>query len=176
VARNTGNATTLGWDFWMIGGFLAAWVIGYGIVQSIAPYFTGKRSGKVPDGRSAFGWAVVLAGVPAVMALLLVQGFSAQAVLITGLSVFGALFAINSSLHSYLIVSYATEDGVSLDVGFYYTANALGRLVGTVLSGWVFQVAGLEACLVISAAMVAAAALISVALPRHKPETPAFAQ
>jgi predicted MFS family arabinose efflux permease len=169
-------ATTLGWDFWMIGGFLAAWVIGYGIVQSIAPYFTGKRSGKVPDGRAAFGWAAMLAGVPAVMALLLAQGLSAQAVLIAGLMVFGVLFAINSSLHSYLIVSYATEDGVSLDVGFYYMANALGRLVGTVLSGWVFQMAGLEACLVISAAMVAAAAVISVALPKHKPETPAFAQ
>lgn len=167
-------ATTLGWDFWMIGGFLAAWVIGYGIVQSFAPYFTGKRSGKVPDGRAAFGWAAVLAGVPAVMALLMAQGLSAEAVLITGLMVFGVLFAINSSLHSYLIVSYATEDGVSLDVGFYYMANALGRLAGTVLSGWVFQVAGLEACLVISAAMVAAAALVSIALPRHKPETPAF--
>lgn len=159
-------ATTLGWDFWMIGGFLAAWVVGYGLVQSVAPYFTGKRSGKVPDGRAAFGWAVVLAAVPAVMALLLAQNFAAQTVLVIGLMVFGVLFAVNSSLHSYLIVSYATEDGVSLDVGFYYMANALGRLVGTVLSGWVFQVAGLEACLVISAAMVAAAALISVALPK----------
>jgi predicted MFS family arabinose efflux permease len=176
VARNTGNATTLGWDFWMIGGFLAAWVICYGIVQSIAPYFTGKRSGRVPDGRAAFGWAVMLAGVPAAMALLLMQGQPAQAVLIGGLTVFGVLFAVNSSLHSYLIVSYATEDGVSLDVGFYYMANALGRLAGTVLSGWIFQVAGLEACLVISAVMVAVAALISIALPRHKSETSAFAK
>ena len=80
---------------------------------------------------------------------------------------FGALFAINSSLHSYLIVSYAKEDGVSLDVGFYYMSNAMGRLLGTLLSGWVFQAWGLEACLWVSAACVALAAAISVGLPRH---------
>jgi predicted MFS family arabinose efflux permease len=158
---------TLGWDFWQVGGFLAAWVIGYGIVQSLAPYVTGRRSGKLPDGRAAFFWATVLAAAPALMALLLVQGQSAQTVLVVGLSVFGVLFAINSSLHSYLIVSYAAEDGVSLDVGFYYMANAMGRLLGTVLSGWVFQRAGLAACLWISAILVAAAAVISLHLPRH---------
>lgn len=83
------------------------------------------------------------------------------------LAAFGVPFAINSSLHSYLIVSYASADGVSLDVGFYYMANSLGRLIGTILSGWFFQVAGLEACLWISAAFVGAAALISIGLPRH---------
>lgn len=160
-------ATTLGWDFWQVGGFLAAWIIGYGIVQSVAPYFTGRRSGKVPDGRSAFAWAVILAVVPAAMAFLLIQDYPAQPVLIAGLMAFGVLFAINSSLHSYLIVSYATEDGVSLDVGFYYMANAMGRLLGTVLSGWVFQMMGLGACLGISAVLIAAAAIISAALPAH---------
>ncbi len=160
-------ATTLGWDFWQVGGFLAAWIIGYGIVQSVAPYFTGRRSGKVPDGRSAFAWAVILAVVPAAMAFLLIQAYPAQPVLIAGLMAFGVLFAINSSLHSYLIVSYATEDGVSLDVGFYYMANAMGRLLGTVLSGWVFQTMGLGACLGISAVLIAAAAIISAALPAH---------
>ncbi|HEY7776094.1 MAG TPA: hypothetical protein VIC02_06090 [Kineobactrum sp.] len=79
---------------------------------------------------------------------------------------FGAVFAINSSMHSYLVVSYADRDGVSLDVGFYYMANAMGRLLGTVLSGWVFQVAGLEACLVISSGLIALAAVISRQLPR----------
>jgi predicted MFS family arabinose efflux permease len=161
-------AQSLGWDFWQVGGFLAAWVIGYGIVQSIAPYFTARRSGRVPDGRTAFLWAVPLAVIPAAMAIALVQGHSPQFVLVVGLTIFGVLFAVNSSLHSYLIVSYAAEDGVSLDVGFYYMANALGRLSGTILSGWVFQVAGLGACLFISAAMVAAAAIVSIALPRHK--------
>lgn len=158
---------SLGWDFWQVGGFLAAWVIGYGIVQSLAPHVTGRRSGKLPDGRAAFTWAAILAAVPALMALLLVQGHSAQVVLIVGLAVFGVLFAINSSLHSYLIVSYAAEDGVSLDVGFYYMANALGRLLGTILSGWMFQRFGLAACLGTSALLVALAALVSIALPRH---------
>ena len=162
-------ATSLGWDFWQVGGFLAVWIIGYGIVQSVAPYFTGRRSGQVPGGRAAFVWAAVLAVVPAVMAVLLANDVSAQTVLVTGLMVFGVLFVINSSLHSYLIVSYAAEDGVSLDVGFYYMANAMGRLLGTVLSGWVFQVAGLGTCLVISAVLVGLAALISMALPRHRP-------
>jgi predicted MFS family arabinose efflux permease len=98
------------------------------------------------------------------MALLL--GFAPQTVLVAGLALFGVLFAINSSLHSYLIVSYAAEDGVSLDVGFYYMANAAGRLLGTVLSGWVFQAAGLGACLWVSAAFIAIAAVVSTALPR----------
>jgi predicted MFS family arabinose efflux permease len=162
-------AESLGWDFWWIGGFMASWVIGYGAVQSVAPWFTGRRSKKLPDGRTAFLWATALAGIPAVMAVLLLQGYDPQTVVIAGLALFGVLFAINSSMHSYLIVSYAAEDGVSLDVGFYYMANALGRLIGTILSGWVYQVAGLEACLWISAAFVGTAALISIALPRHHP-------
>lgn len=161
-------ATTLGWDFWAIGSFLAMWVIGYGIVQSVAPYFTGRRSGRVPDGRAACVWASALAVIPAAMAMLLSGAADTTVVLIGGLAIFGVLFAINSSLHSYLIVSYASDDGVSLDVGFYYMANALGRLFGTVLSGAVFQASGLKACLWISAGFVAAAALISIALPQHR--------
>ena len=159
-------ASTLGWDFWQVGGFLAAWIIGYGLVQSFAPHITGRATGRLPDGRSASAWAVLLAMVPAAMAVLLVYGMPAAWVLIVGLTVFGVLFAVNSALHSYLIVSYASEDGVSLDVGFYYMANAMGRLLGTVLSGWVFQRWGLAACLVISAALIAVAAAVSVALPR----------
>ena len=159
-------ASTLGWDFWQVGGFLAAWIIGYGLVQSFAPHITGRATGRLPDGRSASAWAVLLAMVPAAMAVLLVYGMPAAWVLIVGLTVFGVLFALNSALHSYLIVSYASEDGVSLDVGFYYMANAMGRLLGTVLSGWVFQRWGLAACLAISAALIAVAAAVSVALPR----------
>jgi predicted MFS family arabinose efflux permease len=160
-------SSVFGWDFWKVGGFLAAWVIGYGIVQSFAPRITGKQRGHVPDGRAAFLWALALAGLPAAIALGLNTGLSQQGVLLGGLMVFGALFAVNSSLHSYLIVSYAKEDGVSLDVGFYYMSNAMGRLIGTVLSGWVYQAFGLGACLWISSAFVIFAALISVALPRH---------
>ncbi|VXC46076.1 MFS transporter [Pseudomonas sp. 8AS] len=160
-------STVFGWDFWLVGGFLACWVIGYGMVQSLAPAITGKRSGQLPDGRAAFVWAALLAGLPAAIALGLQVDGSAQWVLLGGLLLCGVLFAVNSSLHSYLIVSYAKEDGVSLDVGFYYMSNALGRLLGTLLSGWIYQAHGLAACLWISSAFVLLAALISLGLPRH---------
>jgi len=165
-------SAVFGWDFWQVGGFLALWVIGYGIVQSLAPAITGKNRGEVPDGRSAFVWALLLAGLPAGIALGLGTEWSPQTVLLGGLLLFGAIFAINSSLHSYLIVSYAKADGVSLDVGFYYMSNALGRLVGTLLSGWVYQAYGLEACLWVSSAFVLLAALISMGLPRRHQAVP----
>ncbi|WP_137224488.1 organoarsenical effux MFS transporter ArsJ [Shewanella sp. MEBiC00475] len=160
-------ATTFGWDHWWVGSFMASWVIGYGVVQSVAPYFTGKRQGKVPSGRAAFAWATYLLLIPAAIAVALHADFYVLESVVIGLLVFGVVFAINSSLHSYLIVSYAGSDGVSLDVGFYYMANAMGRLIGTVLSGWVYQAYGLEACLWISSGFVALAALISLKLP-HK--------
>ncbi|PHN90171.1 organoarsenical effux MFS transporter ArsJ [Pseudoalteromonas sp. 3D05] len=160
-------AATFGWDHWWVGGFMASWVIGYGVVQSFAPSFTGKKSGQVPSGRSAFLWASYLTLLPAFIALALHFDFHIQVSIIVGLLLFGAVFAINSSLHSYLIVSLADSDGVSLDVGFYYMANAMGRLIGTVLSGWVYQQYGLEACLWISSAFIALAALLSLALPQQ---------
>lgn len=161
-------STVFGWDFWQVGGFLALWVIGYGIVQTVAPAITGTMRGELPDGRAAFIWALLLAGLPAAIALGLGSDASSEAVLLGGLLLFGALFAVNSSLHSYLIVSYAKADGVSLDVGFYYMSNALGRLLGTLLSGWIYQRYGLEACLWISCGFVLLAALISMGLPRHR--------
>ncbi|MEM5509611.1 organoarsenical effux MFS transporter ArsJ [Pseudoalteromonas sp. AS71] len=161
-------AVTFNWDHWWVGGFMASWVIGYGIVQSFAPIITGnstgKNQGKVPTGRTAFLWASSLTVIPAAIALALHFNFHIQASIIIGLLVFGAVFAVNSSLHSYLIVSYAGSDGVSLDVGFYYMANAMGRLIGTVLSGWVYQNYGLEACLWISSLFVAIASLLSLKL------------
>ncbi len=156
------------WDHTVVGGFLALWVIGYGVVQSLAPYVTGKRSGKIPGGKTAVIWAGMLMLTPALIALALTYDIHPQFSVLVGLLLFGALFAVNSSLHSYLIVSYANRDAVSLDVGFYYMANAMGRLIGTVLSGWVFQIAGLEACLWVSSVMLLIAVLVSVALPEHK--------
>ena len=161
-------SSVFGWDFWQVGGFLALWVIGYGIVQTVAPAITGTMRGELPDGRAAFIWALLLAGLPAAIALGLGSDASSEAVLLGGLLLFGALFAVNSSLHSYLIVSYAKADGVSLDVGFYYMSNALGRLLGTLLSGWIYQRYGLEACLWISCGFVLLAALISMGLPRRR--------
>ncbi|MBL1378175.1 organoarsenical effux MFS transporter ArsJ [Zobellella iuensis] len=160
-------ASRFGWDHWSVGSFLALWVIGYGLVQGLAPRLTGRQQGQVPDGRHALGWALPLVLVPWVIALALQAGLYPAASLVGGLLVFGVLFAINSSLHSYLIVSYAGADGVSLDVGFYYMANAMGRLLGTVLSGWVYQQYGLEACLWVSGGFILLAALISTRLPRH---------
>jgi predicted MFS family arabinose efflux permease len=159
-------AATFGWDHWWVGGFMASWVIGYGIVQSFAPLITGKRSGLTPDGKSVFWWAAVLLFIPAGIALALNTDFFPAQSLIIGLLLFGLVFAVNSSLHSYLIVSYASHDGVSLDVGFYYMANAMGRLLGTVLSGYVFQVAGLEMCLWISALFIALSAWLALGLPK----------
>ncbi len=160
-------SAVFGWDFWLVGGFMASWVIGYGIVQSVAPSITRTSNGRVPDGRAALIWALLLAGLPAGIALGLAAGYPPQLVLVGGLLLFGVLFAVNSSLHSYLIVSYAKEDGVSLDVGFYYMSNAMGRLIGTLLSGWVYQAYGLEACLWVSSLFIAIAAVFSLALPRH---------
>ena len=166
-------ASQWGWDHWAVGGFLALWVIGYGIVQTLAPKITGasraaaNTSPRIPDGYTALVWSTLLAFIPALIALSLYLDFSPQLSLILGLMLFGGLFAINSSLHSYLIVSYASEEAVSLDVGFYYMANAMGRLVGTVLSGWVYQSYGLVACLWISTAFIATTALISIKLPRQ---------
>ncbi|HDY81696.1 MAG TPA: hypothetical protein ENH48_01915 [Halieaceae bacterium] len=110
---------------------------------------------------------MVLSLVPAAIAIAMSVGTAIGLSLVVGLLVFGALFAVNSALHSFLIVSYANDDGVSLDVGFYYMANAMGRLLGTVLSGWVFQNWGLAYCLWISSALIGISAVVSLLLPRH---------
>ncbi|GAA3538216.1 organoarsenical effux MFS transporter ArsJ [Zobellella aerophila] len=163
---------TLGWNHSQTGGFLALWVIGYGFVQALAPRITGRSAGGVPDGRSATAWVAALTLLPVLIALGLMGGLDPAWVLIGGLLLFGAVFAVNSSLHSYLIVNYAGHDGVSLDVGFYYMSNAMGRLIGTLLSGWVFQLAGqgsqgLQACLWISTAFLLTTSVISLKLPRR---------
>ncbi|MBE4619102.1 organoarsenical effux MFS transporter ArsJ [Vibrio navarrensis] len=155
------------WDHWTVGGFLALWVIGYGIVQSMAPKLINFKDSASPATETV-KWASTLALVTLGIALSLHFSWEVKTVLIAGLMVFGALFAINSSLHSYLIVSMADADGVSLDVGFYYMANAMGRLIGTVLSGWVFQLYGLAACLAISFIFIALAAVISTKLPAKR--------
>ena len=158
--------SVFGWDHIMVGGFLALWVIVYGVVQGMAPYITGKAQGRVPDGSAALIWAGSLTLITAAIAYGVQVEWQPQLVIVGGLIIFGAVFAVNSSLHSYLIVSYAKGDGVSLDVGFYYMANAMGRLIGTALSGWVFQMAGLAACLWLSFAFLVITTLISIKLPK----------
>ncbi len=155
---------TLGWSFMQVGGFLALWVIGYGLVQASAPRLLRRHSNQ-PGGASARHWAWVLALFPALIALGLLLGLPPQWVIVIGLLAFGGVFAINSALHSYLILAYSDHDKVAMNVGFYYMANAGGRLAGTVLSGWIYQQQGLIGCLWWSAALVATAALLSLKLP-----------
>ena len=157
----------LGWSFMQVGGFLALWVIGYGLVQAGAPRLL-RRShhGQGPSGGTACLWAFILALFPAGIALAMQQGWSVDLVLMLGLILFGAVFAINSALHSYLILAYSDHEKVAMNVGFYYMANAGGRLTGTVLSGWLYQEYGLVGCLWCSSGFILAATLLSSALPR----------
>ncbi len=159
-------SSQLQWSFWQTGGFLASWVVGYGIVQSIAPFLLRIKTTAAPTGSSALIWAMVLALVTAGLAIALSSHLPTTTVLMSGLILFGIVFAINSSLHSYLIVSYAKDDGVSLDVGFYYMANAMGRLIGTILSGYLYQQGGLSLCLWGSAIFLLVVVVISTALPK----------
>ena len=160
--------TELGWTFWQVGTFLAVWVIGYGIVQASAPRFIrgrGESEGADPDGATATWLAFVLAAFPAGIAIALTANADAGVVLVGGLIVFGIVFAANSAVHSFLILAYAEGDKVAMNVGFYYMANAAGRLAGTVLSGALYQWQGLEACLWASVAFVLAAGALSRLLP-----------
>jgi predicted MFS family arabinose efflux permease len=156
----------LGWSHVQVGGMLASWIILYGFVQASAPMITGIRKNAIPDGRTLVEWGVMLCLVPGVIALGLFLKWNAAYTLVAGLLLFALVFAINSSLHSYLIVAYAREEGVSLDVGFYYMANAAGRLGGTILSGVVYQLYGLTECLLVSLLLVCIASMLSIRLPR----------
>jgi hypothetical protein len=162
--------SVLGWSFIRVGGFIALWVIGYGIVQASAPRLI-RRShhGRGPGGGTARLWAFVLAVFPAAIALGLRYGLDPALVIVSGLVLFGVVFAINSAVHSYLILAYSDFDKVSMNVGFYYMANAGGRLAGTVLSGLVYQTRGLEGCLWWSTGFVLVAALMSFKLPEVEP-------
>jgi hypothetical protein len=155
--------------FFTIGAFMALWIILYGAVQAMAPrLLQGVRN--LPA--AALTWALALAVVPAALAAAVyfagAPSPALTATLVIGLLIFGAIFAINSALHSYLILSFTTPERVSMDVGFYYMANAGGRLLGTVLSGLSYQVGGLALCLATAAALVLLSALGAARL-RTKP-------
>jgi hypothetical protein len=163
--------TVLGWTFWQAGGFLALWTIGYGIVQASAPGIVRRRvtgAGSEPTGTTALWLAFALAAFPASIALALMQGVDPTLVVVGGLLAFGVIFALNSAVHSYLILAYTDNDKVAMNVGFYYMANAGGRLTGTVVSGLLYQAYGLIGCLWAAVAFVLAAGIISLALPTHQ--------
>ena len=168
--------SVLDWSFWQAGGFLAVWVIGYGIVQAATPRLLRSRVEEQhePDGRTATILAFILAALPAGIAVALSAGVAPTIVVVAGLIIFGAVFALNSAVHSYLILAYTDSDKVAMNVGFYYMANAAGRLAGTVLSGALYQWGvesgpsdGLIACLWASTAFVLVAGLLSLLLPRR---------
>lgn len=154
---------TLGLSFSETGGLMALWIIGYGLVQSITPLLI--RSS--PDGlsreiRENRIWIFLLSLLPFAIVAAMQAGLPVGPAVLGGLALFGLLFAVNSALHSYLILAFATHDRVAVDVGFYYSANAGGRLLGTLLSGLFYQFGGLEACLLGSGAMLLLSLLCSV--------------
>ena len=156
-----------GWTFTMVGGFLALWTIGYGLVQGLTPQLVRRSddglSREVPAARA---WSAVLSLVPMVLAgLVLMQVPQLEWVVVGGLAVFGVAFAINSSVHSYLVLAYAGSEKAAEDVGFYYAANALGRFGGTLLSGLLYQGWGLVGPLLGSALMLVVCWLVTLALP-----------
>jgi hypothetical protein len=157
----------LGWKFWEVGGFMGLWVIGYGLVQGSAPALRRAWGQSAPPGVSAVEfWSAVLSAIPALIAIALWRQVGQPGIaVVVGLAAFGVVFAMNSSIHSYMVLAYTDAESVSLNVGFYYMANAAGRLVGTVLSGALFLIGGLQACLWCSALLVALAFATSTQLP-----------
>ncbi|MEY4297169.1 MAG: hypothetical protein RLZZ423_348 [Cyanobacteriota bacterium] len=158
---------SLGWRFWEVGTFMGLWVIGYGVVQASTPALRRAWGQDRPPGPQAVSfWAAILTAIPALIALSLGRqvGHPGLAVVL-GLAAFGVVFAINSAIHSAMVLLYSDGEGVSLNVGFYYMANAGGRLLGTLLSGWVYLQGGLQACLWCSAGLVGLSWLSSLRLP-----------
>jgi predicted MFS family arabinose efflux permease len=137
----------LGWSEHGVGGFLALWVIGYGVVQSFAPKMLARGGRLVDEVNATRQWALILGFISAVIAILVAFDVAVNWTIIGGLVVFGVAFAMNSSLHSYLVLAFSQDDSVALDVGFYYSANAAGRFVGTLLSGLLYLWGDLVAAL-----------------------------
>jgi len=162
--------SVLGWSFYQVGGFLAFWVIGYGIIQSSAPSLIKLfGSGDPPQSSTIQFWTFTLTIVPVAIAVALQLGVPANIAIVGGLMLFGVVFAFNSAVHSYLVLAFTDDDKVALNVGFYYMANSGGRLAGTVLSGLVYQMFGLVGCLWTSTLFVLAAGMVSLKLPNPKP-------
>ena len=161
-----------GWTFTMVGGFLALWTIGYGLVQALAPQIVRRSddglSREVPAAR---WWSAILAAITAALAVAVgMHAPQLQWVVVFGLVLFGIAFAVNSSVHSYLVLAYAGSEKAAEDVGFYYAANALGRFGGTLLSGLLYQWGGLLWALIASAMMLTACWLVTLALPVVRPK------
>jgi MFS family permease len=162
--------SVLGWSFFQAGGFLACWVIGYGIIQFLAPMLLRRfGNGEPPKSSTIQFWTGILTAVPASIAIALQLNAPPDVTIVVGLMIFGVVFAFNSAVHSYLVLAFTDDDKVALNVGFYYMANSGGRLIGTVLSGLIYQLYGLVGCLWVSSFFVLAAWAISLKLPDPQP-------
>ena len=162
--------------FFLIGGFLALWIIAYGAVQAMAPRLLGaKDQADAQTTQKAIRWAAGLVPIPFVLAgaAWMTQGPTGwlTAVLIAGLLLFGFVFAVNSSVHSYLILAFGSAERITRDVGFYYMANAAGRLIGTLLSGLSYQIGGLPLCLATAGTLAFASWLTIRGIPEPMTET-----
>ncbi|MEQ8391583.1 MAG: organoarsenical effux MFS transporter ArsJ [Thalassospira sp.] len=164
-------AAELGWSHIEVGTYMSAWVIGYGFVQALAPKMLRAQSHE-PDGRTAQFWVIALIAVTIAIAAAIQQDVAPELAVLGGLLVFGVVFAINSSLHSYLILAYAQGDKVAMNVGFYYMSNAIGRLTGTILSGVAYFYGGLVGCLLTSIVFLTISWIVSTALPTRSTATP----
>ena len=158
--------------FFLIGGFMALWIVGYGIVQAAAPRLLRARGHTLQQSvHQARRWAGVLTAIPLGLAAAAAAAEGAPgwltAVLVAGLLAFGVVFALNSALHSYLVLAFAQAENVTKDVGFYYMSNAAGRLVGTLLSGLSYQAGGLPLCLATAGAMAVLSWLCAGRLARR---------
>ncbi len=164
--------------FLAVGCFMGAWIVGYGVIQTLAPRALRAEGRSLAETAGlASGWVAGLAAIPAALAVLAYLSGAPStwltAALIVGLLVFGVVFAVNSSLHSYLILAFSERERVTMDVGFYYMSNAGGRLLGTLLSGLSYQFLGLPGCLAVAAAMAGLSWLWALALKRAALSAPA---
>ena len=158
----------LGWSFTAVGSFMAIWVIGYGIVQASAPAIARKKGNIARTAATTLAWGIALTVVTVAIAAGVQFEWNPTETVLGGLILFGIVFAMNSALHSYLILAYSDSDKAALNVGFYYMANAGGRLFGTLLSGLVYQWQGLSGCMWTSSLCVLIAALTIIALPQNR--------
>ena len=159
-------STVFQWSFAEVGSFMAIWVIVYGFMQASAPLLLKKwLKGKAPDGKSAFYISIVLTVVMALITLIFISGITPKISIISGLYLFGIMFAINSSIHSFLVLDYADGKKAAVNVGFYYMANAVGRLLGTILSGVLYQSGGVLVTLIGSTFFLLLTTVITSFLP-----------
>lgn len=156
-------ATAPNWGFWQSGSVMALYTIGYGFVQALTPRIL--ASSRTPDGRLT----AMIAFIPALICVggawgAMASELAVESVLIVVL-IFSVAFAVNSAVHSFLIAAYAEEGAVSLDIGLYYSANSLGRLFGTLASGWCYLEWGIIGAMIGAGAMFVPAALLAWPLP-----------